>query len=50
VAKLHGSALILSDREPGLRVVMQVPLTEAPAAAEGPASAQDTRVPAQQPV
>jgi signal transduction histidine kinase len=37
VAKLHGSALMLVDREPGLRVVMQVPLSERAAASDVPA-------------
>ncbi len=31
VAKLHGSALLLTDRDPGLRVVLQLPLSETPA-------------------
>jgi signal transduction histidine kinase len=34
VAKLHGSALMLVDHQPGLRVVMQVPLSEPAAAPE----------------
>ncbi len=37
VAKLHGSPLMLIDRQPGLRVVMQVPLSEQAAASEIPA-------------
>ena len=36
VAKLHGSALVLTDREPGLSVVLQFPLSETPAAADLP--------------
>jgi len=45
VAKLHGSALVLADRQPGLRVVMQVPLAAEPPSAS-PAPAEDERVPA----
>src|SRR5271170_2801106 len=37
VAKLHGSALMLVDRRPGLCVVMQVPLSEQAATSEIPA-------------
>jgi signal transduction histidine kinase len=38
VAKLHGSSLQLSDRNPGVRVMIAVPCTE-PVAAPGPAPA-----------
>ena len=37
VAKLHGSTLELSDRNPGLRVVIAVPCVEAAAAGAAPA-------------
>jgi signal transduction histidine kinase len=48
VAKLHGSALMLVDREPGLRVVMQVPLSDQAAASDVPAGsgARSDRAPA----
>jgi signal transduction histidine kinase len=39
VAKLHGSGLTLSDREPGLRVSLTLPLD----AADGPALATQTQ-------
>jgi signal transduction histidine kinase len=30
VARLHGGTLLLEDNEPGLRVVLSLPLTEMP--------------------
>jgi signal transduction histidine kinase len=41
VAKLHGSALVLADQHPGLRVLMQVALTEELPAPERPVAAND---------
>jgi len=47
VAKLHGSALLLTDRHPGLRVVVQVPLSGPAAASPAPAApgAREQRAP-----
>jgi signal transduction histidine kinase len=41
VAKLHGSALELSDRQPGLCVVIKVPCTDAASPAGGAASTSE---------
>jgi len=41
VAKLHGSPLVLTDRDPGLRVVLQLPLSETPAPADTPVPSAD---------
>ena len=48
VAKLHGSSLELSDRNPGLRVVLTIPADSAPApapAAAAPAPSDPARMP-----
>src|SRR6202163_1357107 len=48
VAKLHGSSLELSDRNPGLRVVLTIPANSAPApppAAAAPAPSDPARMP-----
>jgi len=47
VAKLHGSTLLLADREPGLRVVIRVPLSGEAAASPAPAAPgqRDERAP-----
>jgi signal transduction histidine kinase len=46
VAKLHGSSLELSDRNPGLRVVLTIPADAAPApAAAVPAPSDPARLP-----
>jgi signal transduction histidine kinase len=48
VAKLHGSALELSDRNPGLQVVLTIPADSTPAApraADAPARSGPARLP-----
>ena len=44
VAKLHGSALELSDRHPGLCAAIAVPCAEAPSAAAGASAISEAPV------